>query len=88
MLPKLDNVQDREPERPTGTSAPELTPEQFAERRASVDRLLADMAAENERRRDWHKQPVPGWREGRIAWRNVVTGEETVLRFKAKRSGR
>jgi hypothetical protein len=56
--------------------------------RASVDKLLAEMAAENECRRDWHKQPVPGWREGRLEWRNVVTGEETVLCFpKPKRSG-
>jgi hypothetical protein len=55
---------------------------------ASVDNLLEAMAAENERRRDWWKQPVEGWREGRIAWRSVVTGEETVLRFpKPKRSG-
>jgi hypothetical protein len=57
-----------------------------ADARASVDRLLADMAEENERRRNWYVQPVAGWREGRLAWRSVMTGEETVIRLPKRRS--
>jgi hypothetical protein len=49
--------------------------------RASVNRLLADMARENERRRDWYAQPVDGWREGRFTIRSVIDGSTTVIRF-------
>jgi hypothetical protein len=48
---------------------------------ASVDRLIADMAAENERRRDWHKQPLSDWRAGYIKIRSALTGETTIIRF-------
>jgi hypothetical protein len=52
-----------------------------ADTRASVDRLIADMAAENERRRDWHKQPLDDWRAGYIKIRSALTGETTIIRF-------
>jgi hypothetical protein len=57
-----------------------------ADVRASVDALLADMAAENDRRRGWWREPVDGWREGRMEWRNVVTGETTVIRLAKRRT--
>lgn len=53
----------------------------LAGRRAEVERLLDDMAAENERRRDWHAKPVQGWRDGRLEIRSILTGESTVIRF-------
>ena len=56
------------------------------ERRAAVERLLADMAAENEARRAWWREPVAGWREG-FTEINGVNGETTVLRFR-NRQGR
>ena len=49
--------------------------------RASVERLLDAMAAENARRRDWHAKPAEGWRDGRLELRNILTGEATVIRF-------
>ncbi len=49
--------------------------------RASVAILTADMAAENERRRDWHKQPLSDWRAGYIKIRSALTGETTTIRF-------
>jgi hypothetical protein len=49
--------------------------------RASVDRLIADMAAENDRRRGWHKQPLDDWRAGYIKIRSALTGETTIIRF-------
>jgi hypothetical protein len=51
------------------------------DRRAAVERMRDDMAREHEKRRDWHKQPVDGWREGRLEIHSVVTGETTVIRF-------
>jgi hypothetical protein len=53
--------------------------------RASVDRLLVEMAAENERRRDWWRQPVDGWREGRLKIRSVLDGETTTIRLSKRR---
>jgi len=49
------------------------------DRRASVALLLGAMAEENVRRRDWHKLPVEGWREGRLVIRSALTGEATVI---------
>jgi hypothetical protein len=49
--------------------------------RASVDRLIADMATDIERRRDWHKQPLEDWRAGYIKIRSALTGETTIVRF-------
>ena len=49
------------------------------ERRANVAHLLDRMADENERRRDWWKQPVDGWREGRLEWRSAEKGEATII---------
>jgi hypothetical protein len=56
-------------------------PVSLAERRAAVERLRDAMQAENERRRDWDKQPVEGWREGRLTIRSALTGEETTIHF-------
>jgi hypothetical protein len=52
-----------------------------ADTRASVDRLIADIVAENERRRDWHKQPLDDWRAGYIKIRSALTGETTIIRL-------
>jgi hypothetical protein len=49
--------------------------------RASVDRLIADMAADNERRRDWHKQPLPDWRAGHLEIRSAMMGATTIIRL-------
>jgi len=51
----------------------------FEERRASVALLQDAMAAENERRRGWWREPVEGWREGRLVIRSALTGEATVI---------
>jgi hypothetical protein len=51
------------------------------ERRASVALLLDAMADENERRRGWWRDPVEGWREGRLVIRSALTGEANVLLF-------
>jgi hypothetical protein len=56
-----------------------------ADARASVDRLIADMTVENERRRNWHKQPLEDWRAGFLEIRSALTGERTrVLLHKRK----
>jgi hypothetical protein len=55
-----------------------------AEARASVDELCADMAAENERRREWWTKPVEGWREGRLIIRSVMTGKTNVIYLRSK----
>lgn len=52
-----------------------------ADARASVDRLLADMAAENERRRNWRAHPLKDWRAGYLEIRSVLTGETTIVRL-------
>lgn len=52
---------------------------------ADVVRMLDGMAAENEGRRDWHAQPVEGWRDGRLELRNIVRGETNVIRLRPKR---
>ena len=57
-------------------AAPAISLEQ---RRANVENLLDRMAVENERRRDWHTQPVDGWREGVLEWTNAKTGEANVI---------
>jgi hypothetical protein len=46
------------------------------------------MEAERERRRDWHAQPVEGWRDGRLTIRNIARDETVVVDFKKWRSGR
>jgi hypothetical protein len=74
-------------------AAPAATPATFpetaaADARASVEAMRDAMAAETAARRDWHKQPVDGWRVGRLEWRNVVTGETTVIRFPKPKGGR
>jgi hypothetical protein len=50
-----------------------------------VERLLAAMAAENERRRDWYEKPVQDWRDGRLEIRSIMTGEHNVIYLATKR---
>jgi hypothetical protein len=49
------------------------------ERRAAVERTRDEMAAEIEARRGWYREPVAGWREGKLEWRSLMTGERTVI---------
>lgn len=56
-------------------------------RRASVEAIYAQMEAERERRRDWHAQPVEGWREGRLTMRNIARDETVVVDLRKWRSG-
>jgi hypothetical protein len=58
------------------------------ERRASVEAIYAQMEVERERRRDWHAQPVEGWRDGRLTIRNIARDETVVVDFRKWRSGR
>jgi hypothetical protein len=58
------------------------------DRRAAVERMRDAMSAETAARRDWHKQPVDGWREGRLEWRSLATGERTVIRFRKPKGER
>jgi hypothetical protein len=58
------------------------------DRRAAVERMRDAMEAEIEGRRDWHRQPVAGWREGRLAWRSIMTGETTVVFFPKPKGAR
>jgi hypothetical protein len=53
------------------------------ERRASVERLRDDMAAENERRRGW-MSASPYDSDGNLTIRSILTGELTTIRL-AKR---
>ncbi len=55
------------------------------DRRASVALLRDAMAAENERRRGWWREPVEGWREGRLVIRSALTGEATVIELSPSR---
>jgi hypothetical protein len=48
-------------------------------RRVSIEALLGDMARENEARRDWWRQSVEGWREGRLELRSVISGETKII---------
>ncbi|MFO1102479.1 MAG: hypothetical protein U1E20_06220 [Methylocystis sp.] len=52
----------------------------------SVARLFEEMAAEYARRRDWWKQPVEGWRAGRLTIRNIVRDETVVVDFQKWRA--
>ncbi len=56
-----------------------LSPAELEAARASVADQLAAMAEEIDARRDWYRQPVAGWREGRLSWRSIVDGEVTVI---------
>jgi hypothetical protein len=58
------------------------------DRQASVEAIYAQMEAERERRRDWHAQPVEGWRDGRLTIRNIARDETVVVDFRKWRSGR
>jgi hypothetical protein len=64
------------------STAPEVV--SLEERRAAVEALRDAMSAETAARRDWWRSPVPGWRDGRLEWRNLATGERAVIRFKPK----
>ena len=61
-------------------------PSPAADARASVEKLLADMALDLDRRKDWWRQPVDGWREGRLEIRSVLTGEATTIRLSKRRN--
>ncbi|WP_292534053.1 hypothetical protein [Methylocystis sp.] len=58
------------------------------DRRASVEAIYERMAAERLRRRDWHAQPVEGWRDGRLTIRSIARDETVVVDFRKWRSGR
>jgi hypothetical protein len=66
---------------PTPSAAPVVVAS-LVDARASVDKLLADMAAENERGHDWHARPVEGWRNGRLTIRSITTGETTTINLR------
>lgn len=55
--------------------------------RVSVEQLLDATAAENERRRDWWREPVEGRSEGRLTIRSIVTGETRVIYLATERAG-
>jgi hypothetical protein len=44
------------------------------------------MAAENERRRDWHAKPDPEHRDGKITIRSAMTGEEITIDLRTGRT--
>jgi hypothetical protein len=71
-----------QPSLPSGCEPPR-SPSPFVasaeDARVSVERLLGAMAAENERRRGWWREPVDGWSEGRLTIRSIDTGEATVI---------
>jgi hypothetical protein len=46
---------------------------------AAVARRLDAMAAENERRRNWHAKPDREHRAGKITMRSALTGEEVTI---------
>jgi hypothetical protein len=79
----LDRVRASKPEIVRELAPPEPS---LDERRASVEAMLAEMGEENERRRNWDKHPVPGWREGRLEIRSVIDGSTTVIPLRRRRS--
>jgi hypothetical protein len=54
-----------------------------ADIRASVDHLLAAMAAQNQAARDWWKA-APYDQDGNLTIRSVLTGEVTTIRLRQK----
>lgn len=57
----------------------------LADPRAHVEALLADMAAENERRREWWTRPPEGWADGRITLRSALTSEIEIIDLRKRR---
>ena len=53
--------------------------------RATVERLLDVMAAENERRREWWTRPPKGWADGRITLRSALTSEIEIIDLRKRR---
>ena len=49
------------------------------ERRAAVNDMLDQMQAENERRREWWRAPVEGWRESALTICSAATGDTVRL---------
>lgn len=76
------------PSLPSGREPP-LSPSPIVataeDARVSVERILDAMAAENERRRNWWREPLEGWSEGRLAIGSIDTGETTVIYLATKR---
>lgn len=66
---------------------PVLSPVEFADARARVDLLLASMAEETERRRDWFTQPVEGWGEGRLVLRGV-DGKTEIIELRNRQNSK
>jgi hypothetical protein len=58
------------------------------DRRAAVESMRDAMSAETAARQDWHKHPVPGWREGRLEIHSIIDGSTTVIRFTKPKGGR
>ena len=58
------------------------------DRRADVEAMRDAMAREIEARHDWWRQPVAGWREGRMEIHSVIDGSTTVVRFPRPKGGR
>jgi len=73
---KPEIVAELTPKHPEGDQ-----PAPYEERRAAVERLLDDMAAEAERRRDWWERPPEGWSEGRLKIRSAMTGDVTTVQL-------
>jgi hypothetical protein len=66
---------------PSTPAAPSVMVASLDDRRAAVEAMRDAMSAETAAHQDWHKQPVEGWREGRLEIRSVIDGSTTVIRF-------
>jgi hypothetical protein len=62
-------------------ASPSASPSSPPEGRALEHALADPPPSEEIARLDWWRQPVPGWREGRLEIRSLLTGESTVIRL-------
>lgn len=53
--------------------------------KSSVERMLAKMEAENERRREWWRHAPEGWAEGKLELGSLLTGEPEIFHFRKRR---
>ena len=74
------NGRSGHPDRPDASDKPDAS-----DAMASVERLLAQMARENERRSDWWRHPPEGWTEGKLVLRSILTGESEVIGIRKRR---
>lgn len=65
-------------------SPPPPAPLTDEEKRAAVQALLDEMAREYERRRDWWRRPVAGWRNGKLTLRNIARDEEETVTIRRR----